>query len=66
VGGGCRVGRRRNDPKEVENSTIAIRGGLAASPEELPIWVPLTVVTWVAALLLLKAANHREVGEHQV
>jgi hypothetical protein len=39
------------------NSTIAIRRGLAASPAELPVWLPLTVLTGLAALLLLKGAN---------
>ena len=40
------------------NSTIAIRRGLAAAPGEIPIWVPLMVLTWLAALLL-KAVNRR-------
>jgi len=39
------------------NSTIAIRRGLAPFPGELPIWVPLMVFTWMAAVLLLKAAQ---------
>jgi hypothetical protein len=43
------------------NSTIAIRRGLATSPGELPIWVPLTVFTWVAALMLLRRADSRDV-----
>jgi hypothetical protein len=41
------------------NSTIAIRRGLAASPGELPIWLPLTVFTAIAALALLNAATGR-------
>jgi len=42
------------------NSTIAIRRGLVASPGELPIWVPLTVFTAIAALALLNAATGRD------
>jgi hypothetical protein len=43
------------------NSMIAIRRGLAAFPGELPIWVPLTVLMVIAALLLLKEPNGRDV-----
>jgi hypothetical protein len=43
------------------NSTIAIRRGLAASPGEVPVWAPLTVCTWVAALLLVEGASRRDV-----
>jgi hypothetical protein len=43
------------------NSTIAIRRGLVAPPGELPIWVPLTVFTAIAALALLNAATGRGV-----
>jgi len=43
------------------NSTIAIRRGLVASPGELPIWVPLTVCTTIAARALLNAATGRDV-----
>jgi len=43
------------------NSMIAIRRGLAASPGELPVWVPLAVLTSLAAILLLKGADGPEV-----
>jgi len=43
------------------NSMIAIRRGRTASPGELPIWVPLTVLTWLVALLLLNRASRRDV-----
>jgi hypothetical protein len=43
------------------NSTIVIRRRLAASPGELPIWLPLTVCTAIAALALLNAAASRDV-----
>jgi hypothetical protein len=43
------------------NSIVAIHRSLAASPGELPIWAPLTVLTWLAALLLLAGANRRDV-----
>jgi hypothetical protein len=43
------------------NSIVAIRRGLAASPGELPIWLPLTVCTAIAALALLNAATGRDV-----
>jgi hypothetical protein len=43
------------------NSMIAIRRGLAASPGELPVWVPLAVLTCLAAILLLKGAGGPEV-----
>jgi hypothetical protein len=39
------------------NATIAIRRGLAAFPGELTIWVPLMVLTWMVALLLLKTGT---------
>ena len=41
------------------NSAIAIHRGLARAPGELPLWAPLAVCTTVAALLLLKGAQHR-------
>jgi hypothetical protein len=43
------------------NSAIAIQRGLAAPPGELPIWVPLMVLTSVAALLLLTGADRHDV-----
>jgi hypothetical protein len=43
------------------NSIIAIRRNLVTSPGELPIWVPLGVFTWLAAFLLLRGANGRDV-----
>jgi hypothetical protein len=39
------------------NSAIAIRRGLAVAPGELPIWGPLTFLTTVAAIVLLKSAS---------
>jgi hypothetical protein len=43
------------------NSTIAIRRGLAAFPGELPIWLPLMVLTSLAALLLLNGTKGGEI-----
>jgi branched-subunit amino acid transport protein AzlD len=35
------------------NSMVAIHRGFAAWPGELPIWAPLSALTWLAALLLV-------------
>ena len=43
------------------NSIVAIRRGLAASPGELPIWLPLTIFTAIAALALVNASTGRDV-----
>lgn len=48
------------------NSTIAIHRGLAAFPGELPVWVPLMVLTWLVALLLLKEAPRRDASSRPV
>jgi hypothetical protein len=42
------------------NSVIAIHQGFATSPGELPIWIPLTVLTAAAALTLLRGIGGRE------
>jgi len=42
------------------NSTIAIRRGLTTFPGELPVWVPLMMLTWMVAFLLLKEAHRRD------
>jgi hypothetical protein len=39
------------------NSTIAISRGLATAPGELPIWLPLTILTCMTAFALLRAAR---------
>lgn len=39
------------------NAAIAIERGLAPAPGELLIWVPLTVFTAIAAILLLRGAS---------
>jgi hypothetical protein len=46
------------------NSWIAIRRGLAAAPGELPIWVPLTLVTTLIALILLANVRRQPVLPH--
>jgi hypothetical protein len=45
------------------NSMVAIHRRLAVSPGELPIWAPLTVLMWAAALLLMKNVTGRESRE---
>lgn len=42
------------------NSTIAIHQGFSTSPGELPIWIPLTVLTSTAALTLFRSVDCRE------
>lgn len=42
------------------NSIVAIARGLARAPGELPMWATLTVLTWIAALLLMKDVAGRE------
>jgi hypothetical protein len=42
------------------NSMIAIRRGLTTFPGELPVWVPLMMLTWMVAFLLLKEAQRRD------
>jgi hypothetical protein len=42
------------------NSIVAIERGLASAPGELPMWATLTVLTWAAALLLIKDVSGRE------
>jgi hypothetical protein len=39
------------------NSGVAIARGLAAAPAELPIWVPLTAATTIAAVVLLRCVS---------
>src|ERR1044071_729893 len=41
------------------NSAIAIRRGLTASPGELPIWMPLMLLTGIAAFVLLNRGDGR-------
>jgi hypothetical protein len=47
------------------NSAIAISRGLAVAPGELPIWVPLALLTTFAAAVLLASASGRSArGSH--
>jgi hypothetical protein len=39
------------------NTAIAIGRGLVAAPGELPIWAPLTLLTTIAAIVLLSSAS---------
>ena len=39
------------------NSAVAISRGLVAAPGELPIWGPLTILTTIAATILLRSAS---------